>query len=71
MISAKSSLSRRTFVCAGPAYGAAALAEVNWRAILFWAALWWFVYSAPPEGLLTRAFLEPAHVPTSELAEGL
>ena len=60
----------RTFVCAGTAYGAA-LTEVNWRAILFWAALWWFVYSAPPEGLLTRAFLEPAHVPTSELADGL
>jgi hypothetical protein len=70
MIPVKNSLPGRTFVAAGNAY-ATALAEVNWRAILFWSALWWFVYSAPPEGLLTRTFLEPTHVPITELAEGL
>ena len=25
------------------------MAEINWRMIAFWAALWWFVYSAPTE----------------------
>lgn len=70
MISPNNSRERRTFVCVEPTYRVA-VAELNWRAILFWAALWWFIYSAPSEGLLTRAFLEPAHAPVTDLAEGL
>ena len=69
-MSARSSRLRRTFVAPMPVY-ADTVAEENWRTILFWVALWWFVYSAPPEGLLTRTFLEPTHVDIAEFAEGL
>ena len=68
MIPSKKSRSERTFVCVGTAY--AALAKVDWRSVLFWSALWWFIYSAPPEGLLTRTFIEPAHVEMSALLDG-
>jgi hypothetical protein len=25
--------------------------NINWKAIAFWVCLWWFIYSAPTEGL--------------------
>lgn len=28
--------------------------SVNWKRIAFWAAMWWFVYSAPTEDPLAR-----------------
>lgn len=33
------------------------MANVNWRVIAFWAALWWFIYSAPTEDFLAGALL--------------
>jgi hypothetical protein len=33
------------------------MANVNWRVIAFWAALWWFIYSAPTEDFLMGALL--------------
>ena len=32
------------------------LAKINWKTIAFWALLWWLVYSAPTEGILTDMF---------------
>jgi hypothetical protein len=32
------------------------LRNVNWRLIVFCVALWWFIYSAPTEGILTSHF---------------
>jgi hypothetical protein len=29
------------------------LRNVNWKLIVFCVALWWFIYSAPTEGILT------------------
>ena len=47
------------------------MTDVNWRVIVFWAALFWFVYSAPTEGLLTRAFMSPPNTHGAEWAEDL
>ena len=30
--------------------------DVNWKLIVFCVALWWFIYSAPTEGILTPHF---------------
>ena len=27
---------------------------VNWKVVVFWVALWWFVYTAPTEDPLAR-----------------
>jgi hypothetical protein len=27
---------------------------INWKLIVFWVALWWFVYTAPTEDPLAR-----------------
>ena len=32
------------------------MANINWKLILFWVALWYFVYSAPTEGVLNGMF---------------
>ena len=32
------------------------LRNVNWKLIVFCVALWWFIYSAPTEGILTSHF---------------
>jgi hypothetical protein len=32
------------------------LRNINWRLIVFCVALWWFIYSAPTEGILTSHF---------------
>ena len=47
------------------------MADVNWRIIAFWAALWWFIYSAPTEGFLTHAFLPSPDTTSAERAEEL
>jgi hypothetical protein len=31
-----------------------ALSTINWKLIAFWVLLWWFIYSAPTEGLLPQ-----------------
>jgi len=33
-----------------------AFRNINWRLIVFCVALWWFIYSAPTEGILTPHF---------------
>lgn len=30
------------------------LRNVNWKLVVFCVALWWFIYSAPTEGLFTH-----------------
>jgi hypothetical protein len=45
------------------------MAKVNWRIIAFWAALWWFIYSAPTEGFLTRALLPRSATQSAERLE--
>jgi hypothetical protein len=32
------------------------LRNINWRLIVFCVALWWFIYSAPTEGILSPHF---------------
>jgi hypothetical protein len=32
------------------------LRNVNWKLIVFCVALWWFIYSAPTEGILSPHF---------------
>ena len=32
------------------------LRNINWRLIVFCVALWWFIYSAPTEGILSPQF---------------
>jgi len=32
------------------------LRNINWKLIVFCVALWWFIYSAPTEGILTSVF---------------
>lgn len=31
-----------------------AMANINWKLIAFWAVLWWLVYSAPTEAVLSN-----------------
>jgi len=33
-----------------------ALSQVDWKAIAFWALLWWLVYSAPTERSVDQLF---------------
>jgi hypothetical protein len=32
------------------------LRNINWKLVVFCVALWWFIYSAPTEGILTSVF---------------
>lgn len=32
------------------------LRNINWRLVVFCVALWWFIYSAPTEGILSPHF---------------
>ena len=32
------------------------LRNINWKLIVFCVALWWFIYSAPTEGILSPHF---------------
>ena len=32
------------------------LRNINWKLIVFCVALWWFIYSAPTEGILSPQF---------------
>jgi hypothetical protein len=31
-----------------------AMSNINWKLIAFWAVLWWLVYSAPTEDVLSN-----------------
>ena len=33
-----------------------ALRNINWKLVVFCVALWWFIYSAPTEGILSPHF---------------
>ena len=46
------------------------MTDVNWRIIAFWAALWWFVYSAPTEDFFARALLTGSAAQNAEHMEG-
>jgi len=30
------------------------MSKINWKLIAFWAVLWWLVYSAPTEDVLSN-----------------
>ena len=30
------------------------MSNINWKLIAFWAVLWWLVYTAPTEGVLSN-----------------
>ena len=32
------------------------LRNINWKLVVFCVALWWFIYSAPTEGILSPQF---------------
>ena len=32
------------------------LRNINWKLVVFCVALWWFIYSAPTEGILSPHF---------------
>ena len=40
----------------GIAFCRATLRNINWKLIVFCVALWWFIYSAPTEGILSPQF---------------
>ena len=49
----------RTPVAGGPnrvSFCRDALRNINWKLIVFCVALWWFIYSAPTEGILSPQF---------------
>jgi hypothetical protein len=37
-------------------FGRETLRNINWKLIVFCVALWWFIYSAPTEGILSPHF---------------
>ena len=43
-----------------------AVRNVNWKLIVFCVALWWFIYSAPTEGILTSHFWSASTVANSD-----
>lgn len=43
-----------------------ALANVNWKLIVFCVALWWFIYSAPTEGILSSHFWAASNATNSD-----
>lgn len=43
-----------------------ALRQVNWKLIVFCVALWWFIYSAPTEGILTSYFSSASTVSSAD-----
>ena len=42
------------------------LRNINWKLIVFCVALWWFIYSAPTEGILTAHFWAPSTATNSD-----
>lgn len=43
-----------------------ALRNINWKLIVFCVALWWFIYSAPTEGILTSHFWSASNATNSD-----
>ena len=43
-----------------------ALRQINWKLIVFCVALWWFIYSAPTEGILTSYFSSASTVSSAD-----
>ena len=43
-----------------------ALRQVNWKLIVFCVALWWFIYSAPTEGILSSHFWSTSDATNSD-----
>jgi hypothetical protein len=43
-----------------------ALRNINWRLIVFCVALWWFIYSAPTEGILSPHFWSASNATDSD-----
>jgi hypothetical protein len=43
-----------------------ALRNINWKLIAFCVALWWFIYSAPTEGIFTSHFWSASNATSSE-----
>jgi hypothetical protein len=35
------------------------VSTINWKLVAFWALLWWFIYSAPTEGMLSALLSTP------------
>jgi hypothetical protein len=42
------------------------LRDINWKLIVFCVALWWFIYSAPTEGLFTSHFWSASNASQSD-----
>jgi hypothetical protein len=42
------------------------LRNINWKLIVFCVALWWFIYSAPTEGLFTSHFWSASNASLSD-----
>jgi hypothetical protein len=40
----------------GLAFCRETLRNINWKLVVFCVALWWFIYSAPTEGILSPHF---------------
>jgi hypothetical protein len=43
-----------------------ALRNINWRLVVFCVALWWFIYSAPTEGILNPHFWSASNASNSD-----
>jgi len=42
------------------------LRNINWKLIVFCVALWWFIYSAPTEGILSPHFWAASTTTTAD-----
>ena len=42
------------------------LRNINWKLIVFCVALWWFIYSAPTEGILSPHFWAASNATSSD-----
>ena len=40
--------------------------NINWKLIIFCVALWWFIYSAPTEGILSPHFWAASTATTAD-----
>jgi hypothetical protein len=43
-----------------------ALRNIDWKLIAFCVALWWFIYSAPTEGVFSSSFWSPSSATSSD-----
>ena len=49
-----------------PEYASRAMSNINWKLIAFWAVLWWLVYSAPTEDVLTKMLSNSVVAPQAD-----